>query len=73
MIALISVVLVLSGCSSNGQQAKNDGSWTVTISGKVGFPQAGTIAIRELKRIGKALEDTIKLKSNYTYSKTLQL
>ncbi|MCK6618794.1 MAG: TlpA family protein disulfide reductase [Cyclobacteriaceae bacterium] len=65
--------LVLVGCSSNGQQAKNDGSWTVTISGKVGHPQQGTITITELKRTGTGWQDTIKLKSNYSFAKQIRL
>ena len=67
-------VLVLMGCSSNGQQAKNDGSWEVTIKGKVGFPQqGGTISIMELTKAGTGWQDTIKLKSNYTFSKKVKL
>jgi peroxiredoxin len=64
--------LSLVGCS-NGQQPKNDGSWYVTIKGKVGFPQNGTISILELNRSGKGWQDTIKLKSNYTYLKKIKL
>jgi peroxiredoxin len=72
-IFFISTAILLTGCSSNGQQPKNDGSWKVTVSGKVGFPQTGTISIVELKRNGQGWQDTIKLKSNYTYSKTINL
>lgn len=68
----ISTAILLFGCSSNGQQ-KNDGSWKVTISGKVGFPQSGVISIVELQRNGQGWQDTIKLKSNYAYSKTISL
>jgi len=67
-------VLLLMGCSSNGQQAKNDGSWEVTVKGKVGFPQqGGTISIMELTKAGTGWQDTIKLKSNYTFSKKVKL
>jgi peroxiredoxin/cell fate (sporulation/competence/biofilm development) regulator YlbF (YheA/YmcA/DUF963 family) len=69
---LISALVVLNGCSSNGQQPK-DSSWVVTIQGKVGFPQSGTISIMELTRSGNAWQDTIKLKSNYTYVKKINL
>src|SRR5688572_26790979 len=72
IIFLISALVVLNGCSSNGQQPK-DGSWVVTIQGKVGFPQSGNISIMELTRSGKAWQDTIKLKSNYTYVKKITL
>lgn len=67
------VVLLLNGCSSNGQQPKNDGSWTVTVSGKVGFPLNGSITIMELSRSGQGWQDTIQLKSNYTYAKSVSL
>lgn len=72
VIFLISALVMLSGCSSNGQQAKTDG-WNVTIQGKVGFPQNGTISIVELKRSGQGWKDTINLKSNYTFSKKINL
>ena len=72
-IFFISTAILLTGCSSNGQEQKNDGSWKVTVSGKVGFPQTGVISIVELKRNGQGWQDTIKLKSNYTYSKTISL
>jgi peroxiredoxin len=72
-ILFISAAILLTGCSSNGQQPKNDGGWRVTISGKVGFPQSGVISIVELQRNGQGWQDTIKLKSNYTYSKTINI
>jgi peroxiredoxin len=65
--------LILLGCSSNGQQPGNNGSWIVTVKGKVGYPQNGTISIMELKRTGKGWQDTIQLKSNYTYLKKITL
>jgi peroxiredoxin len=72
IIFLVAAFIVLSGCSSNGQQPK-DGSWNVTVNGKVGFPQSGTITIMELTRAGKGWQDTIKLKSNYTFEKKINL
>jgi hypothetical protein len=71
VIFLLSGVLMLNGCSTNGQQPKKDAGKTVTVSGKVGYPQAGTITIMELKNSGQGWQDTILLKSNYTYSKKL--
>lgn len=71
-IFLVSVLLMLNGCSSNGQQPKNEG-WYVTVRGKVGFPQNGTITVMELKRSGQGWQDTIKLKSNYTFAKKVNL
>jgi peroxiredoxin len=68
-------VLLFVGCSSNGQQKKNsEGSWHVTVKGKVGFPQkGGSISITELTRSGGGWQDTIRLKSNYTFSKKVSL
>lgn len=73
LIFLLSGVLILNGCSSNGQQPKKDAGQTVTVSGKVGYPQAGTITIMELKNSGQGWQDTITLKSNYTYSKKVTI
>ena len=73
VIFLLSGVLILNGCSTNGQQPKKDAGKTVTVSGKVGYPQAGTITIMELKNSGQGWQDTITLKSNYTYSKKITL
>lgn len=71
VIFLLSGLLVFNGCSSNGQQPKSDVAQTVTVSGKVGFPQAGSITIMELKNSGQGWQDTITLKSNYTFSKKI--
>jgi peroxiredoxin len=73
LIGIISVLFVFSGCSSHGQESKVDAGWAVTVSGKVGFPQTGAISITELKRNGMGWQDTIMLKSNYTYAKKIQL
>jgi peroxiredoxin len=73
VIFLLSGVLILNGCSTNGQQPKKDAGKTVTVSGKVGYPQVGTITIMELKNNGQGWQDTITLKSNYTYSKRIAL
>ena len=44
--------------------------WTVVISGKVGFPEkGGQITIQEMKSSGDGYQDTITLKSNYTFTK----
>lgn len=68
-VFLLSVILLFSGCSSNGQQQKEVAGKVVTVSGKVGFPQVGTITITELKNNGQGWQDTITLKSDYSYSK----
>lgn len=69
VIFLLSVVLVLNGCSSNGQQPGKTAANVVTVSGKVGFPQTGTITITELKNNGMGWQDTITLKKDYSFSK----
>lgn len=69
VIFLLSVVLVLSGCSSNGQQPGKPAANVVTVSGKVGFPQTGTITITELKNNGMGWQDTITLKKDYSFTK----
>lgn len=60
-------------CSSSGKEEANDGSWYVTIRGKVGFPQEGKITIQEIKDGALGLQDTITLKSNYTFSKRMKI
>jgi len=68
------LVLLLSGCSSNGQQAKDDGSWEITLTGKVNVPQnSGTITITEMSGSENALKDAITLSGNGTYSKKVKL
>jgi len=72
--AFLIFALTLS-CSTNGKEDEqaNNGSWQVTISGKVGYPQAGQITIQELKDGGDGWQDTIQLKSDYTFSKKITL
>lgn len=74
--SLLLVALCLS-CSSSGKEDEpaqdENGSWSVTIHGKVGYPQSGQIIIQELKDSGAGWQDTIKLKSDYTFSKKLKL
>ncbi len=69
---LIFLILVSVGCSTNGQQKQQPG-WEVTINGRVGYPQPGTITIMELTRSGNGWQDTIQLKANYTFSKRIKL
>ncbi|NBP71530.1 MAG: DUF4369 domain-containing protein, partial [Cytophagia bacterium] len=72
-IAVLSFV-VLIACSSASTESEDNGSWYVTIKGKVGFPQQGQIVIQELKSNTTAgWQDTIKLKSNYTFAKKIKL
>lgn len=49
-------------------------SWIVTVKGKVGFPQQGQIVIAEMKDNNSGgWQDTIKLKSDYTFAKKIKL
>lgn len=75
--ALLLLALCLS-CSTNGKEddqvQENDGSWYVTIRGKVGYPQAGgQILVQELKEGGTGWQDTIRLRSDYTFAKRVKL
>ncbi len=74
--SLLLVALCLS-CSTNGkgdQHAQHaDGSWFVTIKGKVGYPQQGQIVIQELRQDGTGWQDTIQLNKDYTFAKRVRL
>jgi peroxiredoxin len=73
---ILFLVLALTfSCSTSGKEDDKpaDNSWTVTIKGKVGFPQQGQIVIQELKDGSTGWQDTIKLKSNYTFVKKIKL
>ena len=49
-------------------------AWTVTVKGKVGYPQQGQIVIAEMKDNSTGgWQDTIKLKSDYTFAKKIKL
>jgi len=69
--------LMLAFCfccsSASKEEPTQKTGWTITIKGKVGFPQKGEISIQELKNDGTGFKDTIKLKSNYTYSKAIKI
>lgn len=56
-----------------GDLAGNTKPWIVTVKGKVGFPQPGTITISRINEDGSpaGYQDTIKLKSNYTFAKKI--
>jgi peroxiredoxin len=65
-------------CSTSGKEEDKDSqgipTWVVTIRGKVGFPQQkGQILIQELKDGSTGWQDTITLKSNYTFEKKIRL
>jgi hypothetical protein len=63
-------------CSTSGKEEEQDkpGTWTVTLKGKVAYPQQGQIMIQELTESGSAAwQDTIQLKSNGTFVKKIKL
>ncbi len=67
-------VILMAACSGTTKEAKDQAGWEVTIRGKVGFPGIGEIKISELRPDKpKPWEDTIKLKSNYTFEKKIRI
>lgn len=70
---LLLFALCLS-CSTNGkEEQQDDDAWYITVSGKVGHPQAGAITIQELKEGGSGWQDTIGLKKDYTFTKKIKM
>jgi peroxiredoxin len=58
----------------NGTANVPSAGWSVIISGKVGFPEkGGQILIQEIKNNALGWQDTITLKSDYTFSKKIPL
>jgi peroxiredoxin len=66
-IAMLMLIFFAIGC----KQEKP--GWDVTLRGKVGFPLAGEISIKELKGTATGNLDTIKLKPDYTFAKKLRI
>jgi peroxiredoxin len=70
-------VMLSALLSCGGAQNKAEGQkegWEVSIHGKVGFPQSGEIRLTEMRQDQQApVEDTIKLKSNYTFEKKIRI
>ena len=60
-------------CSSSSSTEKADGGWDIVLKGKVGFPSSGQISIQRIQPDGQGVKDTITLKSNYTFAKTIHL
>lgn len=71
---LLAFVLNFS-CSTAGREEPEQGpdTWTVTIRGKVGYPQSGQIFIQEIRDGALGSPDTIGLKSDYTFAKNVRL
>ncbi len=65
--------LILTNCSPEKKAEAVDSGWTIVLSGKVGFPQQGPISIQEIMPNGSGRRDTITLKKDYTFAKTVRL
>jgi len=69
LVVFVSVMMIT--CISPKKEAPG---WDITIHGKVGFPQAGTISLTEIRQDNqKPWEDTIQLKGNYTFEKKIRI
>ena len=69
LVVFVSVMMIT--CTSPKKEAPG---WDITIHGKVGFPQAGTISLTEIRQDNqKPWEDTIQLKGNYTFEKKIRI
>jgi peroxiredoxin len=72
------VGMMLAAFSCNNTQSKTaatkEDGWKVNIRGKVGFPQNGEIRLSEIRQDQQPpVEDTIRLKSNYTFDKQITI
>ena len=67
-------IVVTIACSNQKKEtASADGGWDIIIKGKVARPDKGVIEIQELGQDSAAFMDTIKLKSDKTFSKKIHL
>jgi peroxiredoxin len=65
-------LLVFTTCAEK-KSAEEKPGWDVTVRGTVGYPQKGEISIQQISQSGGGSRDTIQLKSNFSYSKTLRI
>lgn len=65
--------LILTNCAPEKKAEAVDSGWTIVLSGKVGFPQQGPISIQEIVQNGSGRRDTITLRKDYTFAKTVRL
>ncbi len=65
--------LILTNCAPEKKADAIDAGWTIVLSGKVGFPQQGSISIQEIMQNGSGRRDTITLRKDYSFAKTLRL
>jgi peroxiredoxin len=67
------IALVFANCNQEKKAEVSDSGWDIVLKGKVGFPQQGQITIKEIRQDGNSKQDTITLKSDYSFSKKLHL
>ena len=71
-LVLVAFALMIS-CNGGAKDEKDQAGWDVTIRGKVGFPGKGEIKITEMRPDKQPWEDTLRLKSNYTFEKKFRI
>ena len=69
----LSLFVFCFSCSFSTKEEAAGVDWTVVVNGKVGFPQSGQITIQEIKNGAMGWQDTVTLKSNYTFSKKVKI
>jgi peroxiredoxin len=62
-----------SSTSKDKDEVVEQAGWTVTVTGKVGFPQKGQITIQQIKNGALGWKDTVNLSSTNTFSKKVKL
>lgn len=74
-MSMMALILAFSCSSTSKEESESDAAaaWTVTVKGKVNFPQTGQIMIMEIKDGAFGKQDTITLKSNGTFAKKVKL
>jgi peroxiredoxin len=74
ILAYSFLCLTVFSCSNQEKQkTESADGWQVTLRGKVGFPSpGGTISLTEIG-LGGDVDDTIALKSDYSFEKTVTL
>ena len=69
-LGIVACIFIVVSCSSRKIE---DGGWDVVIKGKVSFPQAGIITLRELTPDNTGKIDSVVLGSNNMYEKKIHL
>jgi peroxiredoxin len=67
------VALSISCSSTSKEEPLEQGTWIVTISGKVNFPQKGKIALQHISNGSIVSDDTIMLSSKSTFKKQIKI